>query len=55
MSKKRTYSLVVSVVTEQGEMVQLKRRDNRLPGEVVKAPSLETFRGRLDGALRYLI
>jgi len=24
---------------------------NRLPGEVVEAPSLETFKSKLDGAL----
>ncbi|KFP18711.1 hypothetical protein Z169_12866, partial [Egretta garzetta] len=28
---------------------------NRLPGEVVEAPSLETFKARLDGALSNLI
>ncbi|KFP10329.1 hypothetical protein Z169_11071, partial [Egretta garzetta] len=28
---------------------------NRLPREVVEAPSLETFKARLDGALRNLI
>jgi len=28
---------------------------NRLPGEVVDAPSLETFKARLDGALSNLI
>ncbi|KFW71281.1 hypothetical protein AS28_04827, partial [Pygoscelis adeliae] len=28
---------------------------NRLPGEVVDAPSLETFQVRLDGALSNLI
>ncbi|KFZ51152.1 hypothetical protein N338_04602, partial [Podiceps cristatus] len=28
---------------------------NRLPREVVDAPSLETFRARLDGALSNLI
>ncbi|KFP10081.1 hypothetical protein Z169_14704, partial [Egretta garzetta] len=28
---------------------------NRLPREVVKAPSLETFKTRLDGALSSLI
>ncbi|KFP10825.1 hypothetical protein Z169_00200, partial [Egretta garzetta] len=28
---------------------------NRLPREVVEAPSLEAFKARLDGALRSLI
>ncbi len=28
---------------------------HRLPREVVDAPSLETFKARLDGALSYLI
>ncbi|KFP20819.1 hypothetical protein Z169_11509, partial [Egretta garzetta] len=28
---------------------------NRLPREVVEAPSLETFKAGLDGALSYLI
>ncbi|KFP15828.1 hypothetical protein Z169_16323, partial [Egretta garzetta] len=28
---------------------------NGLPGEVVEAPSLETFKARLDGALSNLI
>ncbi|KFP51647.1 hypothetical protein N323_02060, partial [Cathartes aura] len=28
---------------------------HRLPGEVVDAPSLETFKARLDGALGNLI
>ncbi|KFP14482.1 hypothetical protein Z169_02621, partial [Egretta garzetta] len=28
---------------------------NRLPREVVEAPSLEAFKGRLDGALSNLI
>ncbi|KFW63894.1 hypothetical protein AS28_13558, partial [Pygoscelis adeliae] len=28
---------------------------NRLPREVVDAPSLEVFKARLDGALSYLI
>ncbi|KFP22247.1 hypothetical protein Z169_14387, partial [Egretta garzetta] len=28
---------------------------NRLPSEVVEAPSLETFKARLDGALSNLI
>ncbi|KFP14887.1 hypothetical protein Z169_05182, partial [Egretta garzetta] len=28
---------------------------NRLPGEVVEAPSLEAFKARLDGALSSLI
>ncbi|KFQ97710.1 hypothetical protein Y956_12780, partial [Nipponia nippon] len=28
---------------------------NRLPGEVVDAPSLEAFKARLDGALSNLI
>ncbi|KFP15896.1 hypothetical protein Z169_05908, partial [Egretta garzetta] len=28
---------------------------NRLPREVVEAPSLETFKARLDGALSNLI
>jgi len=28
---------------------------HRLPGEVIEAPSLETFKARLSGALRNLI
>ncbi|KFR03758.1 hypothetical protein N306_11431, partial [Opisthocomus hoazin] len=28
---------------------------NRLPSEVVEAPSLETFKARLDGALSNLV
>ncbi|KFP18289.1 hypothetical protein Z169_07355, partial [Egretta garzetta] len=28
---------------------------NRLPGEVVEAPSLEAFKARLDGALNNLV
>ncbi|KFZ64193.1 hypothetical protein N321_03503, partial [Antrostomus carolinensis] len=31
------------------------RHWNRLPGEVVDAPSLEAFKARLDGALGSLI
>jgi len=31
------------------------RHWNRLAGEVVEAPSLETFKARLDGALSNLV
>ena len=31
------------------------RHGNRLPGEVVAAPSLEVFKARLDGALSRLV
>jgi len=35
--------------------VRVMRHWNRLPGEVVDAPPLETFKVRLDGALSNLI
>ncbi|KFP17642.1 hypothetical protein Z169_07863, partial [Egretta garzetta] len=35
--------------------VRMVKHWNRLPREVVEAPSLETFKARLDGALRNLI
>jgi len=35
--------------------MRVVRHWNRLPREAVKAPSLETFKGRLDGALNNLI
>ena len=35
--------------------VGLVRHCNRLPREVVEAPSLETFKVRLDGALNNLV
>ncbi|KFW69833.1 hypothetical protein AS28_02524, partial [Pygoscelis adeliae] len=35
--------------------VGVARHWNRLPREVVDAPSLETFKARLDGALSNLI
>ncbi|KAK4813073.1 hypothetical protein QYF61_007575 [Mycteria americana] len=35
--------------------VRMVRHWNRLPGEVVDAPSLEVFKARLDGALSNLI
>ncbi|KFP11819.1 hypothetical protein Z169_11865, partial [Egretta garzetta] len=34
---------------------QVVKHWNRLPREVVEAPSLETFKARLDGALSNLI
>ncbi|KFO85979.1 hypothetical protein N320_08110, partial [Buceros rhinoceros silvestris] len=36
-------------------MMRMLRHWNRLPGEVVDAPSLEEFKARLDGALSNLI
>ncbi|KFP13600.1 hypothetical protein Z169_01501, partial [Egretta garzetta] len=35
--------------------MRVVKRWNRLPREVVEAPSLETFKARLDGALSNLI
>ncbi|KFP10475.1 hypothetical protein Z169_16441, partial [Egretta garzetta] len=35
--------------------VRVVKHWNRLPREVVEAPSLETFKARLDGALSNLI
>ncbi|KFP18302.1 hypothetical protein Z169_03093, partial [Egretta garzetta] len=35
--------------------VRVVKHGNRLPSEVVDAPSLETFKVRLDGALSNLI
>ncbi|KGM00113.1 hypothetical protein N301_07649, partial [Charadrius vociferus] len=35
--------------------VRVVRHWNRMPGEVVDAPSLEVFKARLDGALNDLI
>jgi len=35
--------------------VRVVRHWNRLPGEVVAAPSLEVFKARLDGALNNLV
>ena len=35
--------------------VRVMRRWNRLPSEVVDAPSLEAFKARLDGALSNLV
>ena len=34
--------------------MKLVKHWNRLPGEAVEAPSLETFKARLDGALSNL-
>ena len=36
-------------------MMKVVKHWNRLPREVVDAPSLETFKARLDGALSNLI
>jgi len=36
-------------------MMRVVRRWHRLPREVVDAPSLETFKARLDGVLNNLI
>jgi len=33
----------------------VRRHWNRLPGEVLDAPSLEVFKARLDGALSNLV
>ncbi|KFQ14752.1 hypothetical protein N330_01156, partial [Leptosomus discolor] len=35
--------------------VRVMRHWNRLPREIVDAPSLEMFKARLDGALRNLV
>ncbi|KFU83938.1 hypothetical protein M959_03467, partial [Chaetura pelagica] len=35
--------------------VRVMRHWNRLPREVVDAPSLEVFKARLDGALRNVV
>ena len=35
--------------------VRVVRHWNRLPGEVVNAPSMEAFKARLDGALGNLV
>jgi len=35
--------------------MRVVRQCNKLPKEVGDAPSLETFKPRLDGALNYLI
>ncbi|KFQ63615.1 hypothetical protein N334_13278, partial [Pelecanus crispus] len=35
--------------------MRVVKHRNRLPREVVEAPSLETFKARLDGALSTLI
>ncbi|KFP15374.1 hypothetical protein Z169_13924, partial [Egretta garzetta] len=35
--------------------IRVVKHWNRLPREVVEAPSLETFKARLDGALSNLI
>ena len=36
-------------------MMRVVKHWRRLPGEVVDAPSLETFKARLEGALSNLI
>jgi len=46
------------VATGQGAMALFKGRvkhRNRLPREVAEAPSLETFKARLDGTLSNLV
>ena len=35
--------------------MRMVKHRNRLPGKVVEAPSLETFKARLDGALSSLV
>ena len=35
--------------------IRMVKHWNRLPREVVEAPSLETFKARLDGALSNLV
>jgi len=35
--------------------MRVVKQRNRLPREVVEAPSLETFKARLDGALSNLV
>ncbi|KFQ22492.1 hypothetical protein N331_02505, partial [Merops nubicus] len=35
--------------------MRVVKHSNRLPGEMVEAPSLETFKVRLDGPLSNLI
>ncbi|KFP20471.1 hypothetical protein Z169_09561, partial [Egretta garzetta] len=42
-------------VRKQFFTVRVVKHWNRLPREVVEAPSLETFKARLDGALSNLI
>jgi len=36
-------------------MIRVVKHWNRLPGEVVETPSLETFKARLDGTLSILV
>jgi len=42
-------------ITKKSFTVRVVRHWNRLPGEVVDAPSLEAFKARLDGTLSNLV
>ena len=42
-------------IRKKFSIVRVVRHWNRLPSEVVKAPSLEAFKARLDGAVSNLV